>query len=265
MHSTGARDAFNARFVWYELMTSDATAAAGFYRAVLGWKSRDAGMPGGMPYTLMCVGEAQVAGVMGTPPELAAMGASPTWSGYVAVDDVDAMVARLLQAGGKVLRPGQDIPEVGRFAVVTDPQGACFMLFTPSPGDPPRAASAPARRARPAGTSCCRPTGRPAFEFYSALFGWTKGEAFDMGAMGSYQLFEIDGVPTGGMMDKTPDMPASYWRYYINVEAIDAAVARVNARGGKAINGPMEVPGGHWVVQARDPQGAIFSVMSMVK
>ena len=253
-----------ARFVWYELMTSDATAATAFYERVIGWRSKDSGMPGDMPYTLMCVGDAPVAGVMGTPPELAALGAPPTWSGYVAVDDVDAMAARLLQAGGKVSSPGQDIPDVGRFAVVADPQGASFMLFTPRPGDPPAMPEAGAP-----GTAGWRELmsadWKAGYGFYSSLFGWTLGEGLDMGDMGTYQLFEIDGVPTGGMMNKTPDMPASYWRYYFHVEAVDAAAQRIVAHGGTVLMPAHQVPGGNWIVQARDPQGAIFSVMSMLK
>jgi predicted enzyme related to lactoylglutathione lyase len=254
----------SAQFVWYELMTSDASAAVSFYEAAIGWKAKDSGMPGDMPYTLMCVGDAQVAGVMGTPPELAAMGAPPTWSGYIAVDDVDAMEARLLKAGGKVLRPAQDIPNVGRFAVVADPQGAAFMLFTPRPGDPP--VSPPAGAPGTAGwRELMSADWKAGFEFYSSLFGWKKGEGMDMGEMGTYQLFEIDGVPSGGMMNKMPDMPASYWRYYFNVEAVDAATERIVAHGGTITMPAQQVPGGNWVVQARDPQGAIFSVLSMVK
>ena len=83
--------------------------------------------------------------------------------------------------------------------------------------------------------------------------------------MGSYQLFEADGVPIGGMMDKTPDMPASYWRYYFNVEAADAATARIVAQGGTVLMPAHQVPDGHWVVQARDPHGAVFSVMAKAK
>src|SRR6516225_1532322 len=113
-----------SRFVWYELMTSDVRAAAAFYSAVVGWKA-DASDP---QYTLLKVGDAQVAGMMETPPEVKAMGVPPMWSGYVLVGDVDATEARILQLGGKVIRPGSDIPDVGRFAVVADPQGATFLL-----------------------------------------------------------------------------------------------------------------------------------------
>ena len=125
-----------AHFVWYELMTADAPAAIAFYKEVVGWSAQDAGMPG-MAYTLMMVGDAQVAGVMQTPEELKAIGAPSEWSGYIAVDDVDAMAARVLAGGGKVLRPAEDIPGIGRFAVVADPQNASFMLFKPLRSDPP--------------------------------------------------------------------------------------------------------------------------------
>ena len=248
----------NARFVWYELMTSDVAAAGKFYANVVGWGSRDAGMPD--PYTLMLVGDAQVAGLMGTPAELRAAGRPPAWSGYIAVDDVEATAAHVLEAGGKVLHPGTDIPGIGRFAVVADPQGASFMLFKPLRNDPP-----PMPPAGAPGTvgwhELMAGDGKAAFGFYSALFGWTKGEALDMGEMGVYQLFHIDGVPAGGMMTKPADMPAPAWGYYFNVDDIDAAAARVREQGGEVLMGPHQVPGGSWIVNGRDPQGGMFALL----
>jgi predicted enzyme related to lactoylglutathione lyase len=82
-----------------------------------------------------------------------------------------------------------------------------------------------------------------------------------MGPMGIYQLFAIDGVPSGGMMTKCADVPAPRWQYYFNVDDIDAAEARVKQRGGQILNGPMEVPGGSWIVQCTDPQGAVFALL----
>ena len=250
-------------FVWYELMTSDTRAAIDFYTQAVGWSAQDAGMPG-MAYTLMKIGDAQVAGVMATPVELQSAGAPPVWSGYVAVDDVDAMAARILQAGGQVLRPAEDIPEIGRFAVVADPQNASFALFKPLRDDPPP--MPPAEAPGTIGWHELRATdGAAVFDFYATLFGWTKGEAMDMGPMGTYQLFEIDGVPSGAVMTKEPDAPMPGWRYYFRVDAIDAAVARVTRLGGTVTMGPAEVPGGLWVAQARDPQGAVFAMMSATK
>ena len=252
-----------AHFVWYELMTGDVAAAAAFYSKVVGWRAEDSGMPG-MSYTLLKVGDAQVAGMMATPDELKAAGAPATWSGYIAVDDVDAMEARVLQGGGKVLRPASDIPEIGRFAVVADPQGASFFLFKPQRNDPPPmpAPDAPGTT----GWHELRAMDGPAvFDFYATLFGWTKGEGLDMGPMGVYQLFEIDGVPSGAVMTKEPDAPMPGWRYYFHVDAIDAAARRVAQGGGTLTMGPHQVPGGNWVLYGRDPQGAVFALMSMTK
>ena len=103
---------------------------------------------------------------------------------------------------------------------------------------------------------------RTAFDFYAELFGWTKAEAMDMGAMGVYQIFAAGGAPIGGMMTKPPGVPVSFWNYYFQVDGIGAAMERLKAAGGTVINGPMEVPGGSWIVQGLDPQGAMFSLVS---
>jgi len=251
-------------FVWYELMTADPSAAIDFYARVVGWRAQDSGMPG-MAYTLMLVGDAPVAGVMRTPPELQATGAPSCWSGYVAVDDVDVAQARVLKAGGKVLRPAEDIPGIGRFAVVADPQNASFMLFKPLPpaGGP---ILPPAEAPGTVGWHELRATDGPGvFDFYATLFGWTKGEGLDMGPLGTYQLFEVDGVPSGAIMTKEPDAPAPGWRYYFHVDATAAAAQRVARLGGQVTMGPQQVPGGNWVLHGRDPQGAVFALMSMTK
>ena len=248
------------RFVWYELMTGDQPAAVDFYRRVVGWSAQDAGMPG-MPYTLLLAGAARVAGVMTTPLELAAIGHAPTWSGYVGVVDVDAAAADVIGAGGKLLRPVAAIPGVGRFAVAADPQGASFMIFQPEPGDPPvmPAAGAPGS----VGWHELHAVDwSSALDFYRRLFGWTKGETMDMGPDGVYQLFEIDGVPAGAVLNKASDRPAPGWDFYFNVDAIDAAVERLRAAGGELLMGPHEVPGGSWIAIARDPQGACFSLVA---
>ena len=104
--------------------------------------------------------------------------------------------------------------------------------------------------------------GEKAFGFYAELFGWTKAEAIDMGDMGRYQLFAAGGAPIGGMMTKPAAVPAPFWTYYFQVDGVGAAVERLKAGGGTVINGPMEVPGGSWIVQGLDPQGAMFSLVS---
>ena len=250
-----------ARFVWFELMTSDVAGAAAFYAGVVGWQAQDSGMPG-VQYTLLKVGEARTAGLMALPAELAAVGIAPSWRGYVAVDDVDASEARLLQLGGKVLRPASDIPGVGRFASVADPQGTAFVLFKPMPGEPP--VLPPADAPGTVGWSELRALdGGPAFDFYAALFGWTKGERFEMGPMGAYQLFDIAGVPSGGVMTRDAATGLGGWSFYFRVDSVAAAAERVARLGGTVTVAPDQVPGGTWVMHGRDPQGAPLALLSV--
>ena len=75
-------------------------------------------------------------------------------------------------------------------------------------------------------------------------------------------IFSKDGVQLGGMMDKPENVPVSAWTFYINVDGIDAATERVKAKGGEVLTGPMEVPNGSWIIQAKDPQGAHFALVS---
>jgi predicted enzyme related to lactoylglutathione lyase len=182
----------------------------------------------------------------------------PRWSGYVVVDDVDAEVVRVQEAGGIVHAPPQDIPTVGRFAVVADPQGAPFKLITPMPREAP--SPVPAGTPGHVGWRELHTSDWPAaFAFYSGRFGWTKDRAFDMGPMGVYQIFAVDGEPAGGMMNSP--LPKPTWLFYVNVADIDAARTAIEAGGGSVTYGPSEVPGGALIVQASDPQGAMFAVV----
>jgi predicted enzyme related to lactoylglutathione lyase len=114
-------------FSWFELQTTDVDAAKKFYAALLDWKTAEMPMPG-MPYTIVSVGAEQVGGMMAVPPE--AKGMPPFWGVYVSVDDVDATVKKAQQLGGSVVVPPTDIPTVGRFAVLKDPQGAMISVIT---------------------------------------------------------------------------------------------------------------------------------------
>jgi predicted enzyme related to lactoylglutathione lyase len=252
-------------FVWYELMTTDAKAAEAFYRDVVGWRPQDSGQTG-MAYTLLMIGDAGVAGLMKLDDQACEAGAKPGWIGYIAADDVDATAERVKLAGGKIHYGPADIPNVGRFATVADPQGAVFALFKPTghmDAPPPR----PSEGAP--GTigwhELFAADGAKAFDFYSKTFGWQKADAVDMGPMGIYQLFGKAGQAVGGMMTKPPNIERPVWNYYFNVDGIDAAAARVKAGNGQVVNGPMQVPGGTYVLQAIDPQGAFFCLHSKTK
>lgn len=243
--------------VWYELMTTDTVAAAEFYTDIMGWAAKDAGMTG-IAYTLFSTNGTEIAGLMELPPPEA--GAPPCWMGLISVDDVDGYAQRVRDAGGAVYRPAEDIPGVGRFAVVADPQGAAFMLFKGA-DESPDAKVPPAGGPGYFGWHELRARDwESAFAFYSGLFGWTRAGAIDMGSMGTYLMFaDAHGQPVGGMMN-APDAPP-HWLYYVNVESIEAATARVKAKGGAVLYGPAEVPGGSWTAQCQDPQGVHFAIV----
>jgi hypothetical protein len=255
-------------FIWYELMTTDQDAAIAFYKAVVGWNAADHENTEltGMRYTIFSAAERGVGGVMQLTDQMCAGGARPGWLGYIGVSDTDAAARRVAEAGGTVLTGPDDIPNVGRFALVADPGGAPFYLLTPRPQENEPPAVEPTTPGHVSWHELYSSIGQEkAFAFYSSQFGWETMTEMDMGAMGKYRIFGKHGVQMGGMMDKPAEMPVSAWGFYVNVDGIDAAIERINAHGGKVLMGPHEVPGGSWIVQGLDPQGANFALVSTTR
>lgn len=114
-------------FSWNELMTTDVAGAKAFYGELFGWEMKDEQMPD-MTYTMLKAGDREVGGMMAMPSE--ARGAPPAWGSYVTVDNVDERVEKVEKLGGTVIMSPRDIPEVGRFAVISDPQGAILTMIT---------------------------------------------------------------------------------------------------------------------------------------
>jgi hypothetical protein len=244
-------------FVWYELMTTDAAAAKAFYVKVVGWNTLDMPMPG-MTYTLLRIGETQVGGLMAMPQDARQAGMKSAWMGYVGVGDADAAAAKVKRLGGNIMKGPEDIPNVGRFAVAADPQGAVFNLFKPSQSGQRVVSSDPGHIGW---HELHTNDWMKAFDFYSEMFGWQKGDAMDMGPMGKYQLFKIGDEAAGAMFNSPTAQTARFWLYYFIVGDIDEAAKRVTGNGGKILNGPMAVPGERWILQAADPQGAAFALL----
>ena len=111
--------------IWNELMTSDRDAAIGFYNGILGIEH--GGVMGPMDYTLIKAGDAEVGGVMEITPDMGPV--PPCWVVYFSVSDVDETVAKVQSLGGGVVVPATEIPGIGRFASLTDPQGAHFSIY----------------------------------------------------------------------------------------------------------------------------------------
>ena len=251
------------RFIWHELMTTDPNAAKDFYGQVVGWGTKQwegaGGAGNGMQYTMFTNGDQALAGLMALPKEVTASGVPPHWLTYVSTPDVDRTVAEATRLGATVTVAATDIPEVGRFAVLTDPQGAVFAVFTPQ--GPPMGGDGAPRVREFSWHELATMDQAGALEFYSRLFGWSKVAEHDMGPMGTYLLYGRGGQALGGIYSLPADQPVRpHWLAYAKVDDVRSAATAVARNGGSVLQGPTEVPGGDWIAMCRDPQGGAFAL-----
>ena len=251
--------------IWYELMTPDAEASKAFYDTVVGWQI---GEPVAEFQGYRMIGRSDggfAGGVLPLNDEMQQHGARPAWLGYIGVDDTDAAITSIEQAGGKTLMAARDLPNVGRIAMVTDPQGAPFYVMKPVPPEGRENEQSDVfsvdqpQHVRWNELSTTDPDA--AVDFYRRQFGWGQEGDMDMGEMGKYRFIQNRGTTIGAVMRKPEQMPASSWTYYIGVDDIDRAVDAISAGGGQVFNGPMEIPGGEYALNALDPQGASFGLV----
>jgi predicted enzyme related to lactoylglutathione lyase len=253
-------------FVWYELSTSDPAAAQRFYSAITGWGTQSFD-GAGMPYTMWMNGESPIGGVVPLPAEQASQGVPPNWMPSISTDDVDETAAEATQLGGKVIVPPMDIPTMGRFAVLADPQGAVFSIYKSS-GDTPEPEFKP-QLGDASWHELTTTDHVAAFDFYSKLLGWEKQSEMDMGGGAMYLMYgrSSDSPMLGGMWtwDKPEHAMPPSWMIYFKVDDADKKAEQIKQLGGQILNGPMDVPGGDRVAQAMDPQGAAFGIHSSAK
>jgi len=247
-------------FCWMDLMTPDPEAAEGFYTQVAGWGT-ETWESGEMPYKMFTNSGNPLGGVMQLPEAAKKMGAPPHWIAYVSVPDTDATVARAKELGAQAYVEPTDIPSVGKFAVLADPQGATFAVFTSA--DKPMGSDDPPVTGEFSWHELATTDYEAAFDFYADLFGWQKADAMDMGEAGMYQMYGRGTFPLGGMYNKPAEMPAPpHWLHYISVDDVNTKVETVKELGGQILHGPAEVPGGDLIAWCLDPQGAAFAIHS---
>ena len=258
-----ARDETGA-YIWYELMTPDAEGAKTFYDAVVGWNIGE-GAPEYQGYRMINRADGGFAGgVLELTDDMKQHGARSTWLGYIYVADVDRALAKIEGAGGKALMPATDIPNVGRIAMVADPQGAPFYIMKPiPPANDPDAQSdvfsaTAAQRVSWNELSTTDPAA--ARRFYGEQFGWSSEDFMPMGDLGEYRFFDHAGQRIGALCSCFGGQQP-HWRYYIRVPSISAAVDAVKAGGGTVTQGPHQVPGGDHIIIGSDPQGAEFALV----
>jgi uncharacterized protein len=256
-------------FIWYELMTPDPDAAAAFYASVIGWKianHSDADpASGGMDYRMIVRNDGGMAGgVLKLTDEMTAAGASPCWMPYFYVPDVDAEVAAIEAEGGKLLMPATDLP-VGRIAMLHDPQGVPIYLMNPiAPPDAPADAQSDVfdenavQRVRWNELASRDQEGSMAF--YATHFAFEYNDKMPMGGMGDYCFISHHGQTLGAIMRKNWDTPV-LWDFYFGVPSVTVTKRAIESNGGTVMSGPMQVPGGDWIVFGTDPQGARFGVV----
>jgi len=250
-------------FIWYELMTTDGDAATRFYEAVVGWKIHE-GSPEYKGYRMIGRDDGgNAGGILPLTDEMLQGGAKPIWLGYINVSDVDEKVSAIRQAGGTIHLPPTDIPNVGRIAMVSDPQGAPFYVMKPiPPADQPDAKSDVFSRSavqRCGWNELLTTDEKAARQFYGQQFGWTSDNFMPMGDLGEYRFFDHHGEGIGAVFNTPDDGPR--WRFYFRVPSIAAAKDAAEKAGGKIVMGPMQVPTGDWIIGGTDPQGAEFALV----
>jgi predicted enzyme related to lactoylglutathione lyase len=241
-------------WIWYELLTSDVAAARAFYGKVIGWDFlQHETVPG---YQMFAAQGVTIGGVMALPPETGLP--RPLWLGYVRVADVDATVAAMQRDGATTCVPPTDIPGVGRFALILDPQGVPVYVMAPQSADG-QSQSFAAKVGHCQWNELVTSDPVAAVEFHVRHLGWQKGDVMSMGPLGDYQFLIGGGERFGAAMKRTSGGPP-LWRYYFGVDDIDRAARAIVDGGGKLLQEPQQVPGGGWAAAAIDPQGAEFGI-----
>ena len=247
-------------WIWYELLTTDPTAAKAFYEAVVGWQIT-LGEQAPLHYGMIARPDGgMTGGVLPLTEEMLAKGAHTGWLGYIGVDDVEATLATICAAGGKVLMPVMEIDE-GRFALATDADGAPFYLMTPKGAEGASTAFSSTTLGACSWNELCAANIEAARPLYAQVFGWEEVGAMDMGPMGQYRFLAHADERIGAMMPLPEGCTAAHWNHYFRVADIDHAATAIGDMGGEIVHGPHEVPGGDWILHGIDPQGGHFCVV----
>jgi predicted enzyme related to lactoylglutathione lyase len=256
-------DGMKGQFVWHELMTTDAKAAVGFYSKVAKLKTQPA--PFEKSYMMLVGGGRPMGGLMVLAGDATATGTPPSWLTYIGTGDVDETARKAESLGGKIIKSPGPVPDGGRFAILKDPQGAVFAIYSASAAQSGNALPTDVPLGHSSWHELATTDHAAAFSFYQQLFGWQTTSSMDMGGQGVYRMFGPSGAkdPFGGMYSKAAGSPGGpNWLPYIKVVDARPATKTAQSSGAQILNGPMQVPGGGWISMGIDPQGAMFAVHS---
>jgi predicted enzyme related to lactoylglutathione lyase len=245
--------------IWYELITGDADGAERFYGHVLGWRfSRP---PGGMERDYR-ISETDGIGVAGVMQSRAGLAMPPRWFVYFGVDDVDRTAEDASSAGATIHVPPTDIPGVGRFAFLADPQGQMAFIMRGASSENSRAfvCGARAPQGHAVWNELSTPDPEAALAFYGRVLGLRAEGSMPMGDLGEYRFLQAGADGIGAVMGEVPNGQLG-WKVYFSVDDIDKAKGRLEAAGGKSVQGPDEIPDGAFALVAEDDQGIRFGLV----
>jgi predicted enzyme related to lactoylglutathione lyase len=242
-------------FCWVELTTTDQSAAKSFYGGLLGWEANDRPVgDGDYVYSMMQVDGKNVGAIATQPDQQREAGVPPTWSSYVSVENADATAERAKELGATVHAPPFDVMDVGRMAVIQDPQGAMFELWQPKAHFGAALVNAPGALVW---NELASPDLDASSAFYGGLFGWTVAP-FEGGSE-QYLSIKNGDANAGGIRPLPDPGPPPHWLVYFGVEDIDAALAKAQELGGTKHAGPIDI-GIAKIAIVADPQGAVFAL-----
>jgi predicted enzyme related to lactoylglutathione lyase len=253
----------HGRFRWYELYANNPATAKKFYPPITGWGIENWADAGDEPYEMWTAGGVPFAGLMAVSPEMKSRGAPPHWVPYIGVKSASETLAKAASLGGQTAWGPETVPTVGTFAGIKDPQGAIFAILQPAQESPGYEGNA--TLGKPSWHELMTSDYKAAYAFYSALFGWDKHSESDVGNNVTYLEFgtSTGKKSVGGMFNRFAPTIHPHWLIYTNVRDVKAAKAVIERGGGKVINGPMEVPGGTWIVAFTDPEGVAHALHSV--
>lgn len=242
-------------FSWVDLATTDIAGAHAFYSGLFGWEPDPAPLPGGGSYTNFRIDGYSVAGAGQIPPDMAASGMPPVWTSYVNYSDIDALAARVAEAGGTVLFPPMDIMDQGRMVMFQDPTGAAFGAWQPAAHIGAQVVNQPNSLVW---NELQTRDPETAIAFYNKVFGWVEQSDphYTMWQDGNGR-FHCGLVRIG---ESWGDMPANWLAYFL-VEDVDAAAARAVELGGVVHHGPADFGDMGRLAVLGDPQGATFAAI----
>jgi predicted enzyme related to lactoylglutathione lyase len=246
---------------WADLGTTDPAAAKRYYGELFGWSYADVPMNPGV-YSLAKVRGRDAAALYQQNPEARAAGMPPSWCTYIAVDDVDATLAKATSLGGVLVMPPFDVPPAGRMAAIADPTGAILAVWK---GNQHAGAGVRDEPGALTWTELATRDTKAAESFYTKLFGWTaKSDAVAPAFV--YTEWSNGGRAIGGMMsmDGFPKEIPPYWMVYFVVNDVDAATATGSRLGGTTIVPPRDIPNVGRFSVLKDGQGAVFAVIKLV-